>query len=288
MSKPTTRKTNGKASGNYQSTKDIRRRKSAKRFTQLSSCDVNRRGLLRAFSKTSLGIDNSLNKTNLSNEPKPVDHILCIDESIIESSPKPILEGFLRYLRLPYRGLTKSKLQLSLRQYLQQRNKQCLLPATLLKRAKFWRVAVVRKTMSSQNKMTNPPKATFLVRTEWGSLGRKRFGRRQTPKKIIPTPTKNQTWESKVYSSKERAEKVARSKIRHKLNTGYYLSTEGSLPWCETGEKSAPALVRSDSNRTLKFANVLKMREFEQDRPVMTYTQIKEAPKVNFLSDNEL
>jgi len=275
-----------KAAGNYKPTIETHRRKAAERVLQLSSSNVNRGGLLKAVSKTNLGIDNSHSQTHLSNEAKPLDRILCIDESIIESSPKPILEGFLRDLRLPYRGLTKSKLQLSLRQYLQQRIKQCLLPATLLKRAKFWRVAVVRKT-SSQNKSPNS-EATFLVRTEWGSLGRKRFGERQTPKKIIPNPTKNRTWESKAYRSKERAEKVARSKIRHKLNTGYYLSTEGSLPWCETREKSAPALVRSDSNRTLKFANVLKMREFEKDRPVMTYTQIKEAPKVNFLSDDEM
>jgi hypothetical protein len=287
MSKPTLLKASSKAFANYQSTKEFRRRKSAKRVIQLSSSCINRRGLLKAVSKTSLGINNSPNETHQSNEPKPLERIICIDENIIESSPKPILERFLRDLKLPYRGLTKSKLQLSLRRYLQLRIKQCLLPATLLKKAKFWRVAVVRKTMCSQNEVPYM-EATFLVRTEWGWLGRKRFGERQTPKKIIPNPTKNQTWESKAYSCKEQAEKVARSKIRHKLNTGYYLSTEGSLPWCEAREKSAPALVRPDSNRTLKFAGVLKMREFEQDCPVMTYTQIKEAPKVNFLSDNEM
>merc|ERR1719494_656006 len=119
--------------------------------------------------------------------------------------------------------------------------------------------------------------AQFVVRTEWGHLGRKRSGERQTPRKIVPTPTKNRTW-TKEYSSKEQAEKFARSKIRQKLNTGYYMSTEGSLRWCDSRENSTPALVRSDNNRTLKFAGVLKMREFEQDLSVTTYTSVSEAP----------
>lgn len=287
MSKPSSLKSSSKASANQQSTNKIRRLKSRKRVLQLSTPNVNLRGVLKSVSKTSIGIENPATKPQQSNEPKPLDRILCIDEHIIKSSPKPILEGFLRDLRLPYSGLTKSKLQSSLRRYVQQRIKQCPLPATLLKKAKFWRVTVVRKTVSSQSKISNT-EAKFLVRTEWGCLGRKRFGERQTPKKIIPTPTKNQTWDSKLYSTKKQAEKVARSKIRQKLNTGYYLSTEGSLPWCETREKSTPALVRSDNRRTLKFAGILKMREFQQDRSVMTYTPIKEAPKVNFLSDNEM
>jgi len=287
MPKHSLLKPSHEASANQQSTKENRKRKPTKRVVMLSPFNVNRRGVLKSATKTSLGIDKSPSKPHQSNEPKPLERILYIDESIIETSPKPILEGFLRDLRLPYRGLTKSKLQSSLRGYLQQRSKQCLLPATLLKKAKFWRVAVVRKSMCSKRKIPNT-EATFLVRTEWGWLGRKRAGERKTPKKIIPTPMKNRTWNSKVYSTKEQAEKVARSKIRQKLNTGYYLSTEGSLPWCETRENSTPALVRSSNHRTLKFAGVLKMREFEQNRSVMTYTPIKEAPKVNFLSDGEM
>merc|ERR1719192_317777 len=174
------------------------------------------------MSKTTLIKKKSLQRPQQSNEVKPLDCIICIDKNIIKSSPKSILEGFLRDLRLPFRGLTKSKLQSSLRRHLQQRTKQCPLPATLLKKAKFWRVTVVRKRSQSKTPLTG---AKFVVKTEWGHLGRKRSGERQTPRKIIPTPTKNRTWESKEYSTKEQAEKVARNKIRQKLNTGYYLST---------------------------------------------------------------
>jgi len=76
-------------------------------------------------------------------------------------------------------------------------------------------------------------------------------------------------------------------KIKQKLNKGYYLSTEGSLSWCEAREKSAPALVRPFKKRKLKFAGVLKMREFEHSLPVVKFNPIKKAPKVNFMSDNE-
>jgi len=264
---------------------ESRRPKSPKKVMKRALPRSNQRGALKAVLKTSLGSYKSPLKPHKRKKTKPIDRILCIDESIIASSPKAVLEGFLRDLRLPFKGLTKSKLQSSLREYLQERVKHCTLPATLLKKAKFWRVTVVRKACS-QSEIPNI-KAKFIVRTEWGHLGRKRSGERQTPRKIVPTPTKNRTW-TKEYSSKEQAEKFARSKIRQKLNTGYYMSTEGSLPWCESRENSTPALVRSDTHRTLKFAGVLKMREFEQDLSVMTYTPVKEAPKVNFLSDNEM
>jgi len=287
MPKPYPLKPGDEASTNKPLKNEIRRPKSPKKAIKRSSPGADRRGVLKVVSKTSLSSDISPHKPHQRNEPKPVDRILFIDESIIESSPKPILEGFLRDLQLPFRGLTKSKLQSSLRGYLQRRIRQCALPATLLKKAKFWRVTIVRKTTCSKSETTNT-EAKFIVRTEWGQLGRKRSGERQTPRKIIPTPTKNQTYETKEYSTKDQAEKFARSKIRQKLNTGYYLSTEGSLPWCESRENSTPALVRSDNHRTLKFAGVLKMREFEQDLSVMTYTSVSEAPKVNFLSDNEM
>jgi len=286
MPRSSPHKSSNKPIANQQLTNETPRPKSPKKVSK-RSLPVRRRGVLKAVSKTSLIKKKSHQKSQKNKEIESLDCILCIDESIIESSPKSILEGFLRDLRLPFRGLTKSKLQSSLRKYLKQRIQQCPLPATLLKKAKFWRVTVVRKSMCFQGKAPRTG-AKFIVRTEWGHLGRKRSGERQTPRKIIPTPTKNQIWESKEYSTKEQAEKVARNKIRQKLNTGYYLSTEGSLPWCESRENSTPALVRPDNHRTLKFAGVLKMREFEQDLSAMTYTPVPVAPKVNFLSDNEM
>jgi len=286
MPRSSPNKSCNEASADQQSTKVTPRPKSPKKVLKRSS-PVRRRGVLKAVSKTGLIKKKSPQRPQKNKEIKPLDCIICIDESIIESSPKSILEGFLRDLRLPCRGLTKSKLQSSLRRYLKQRIKQCPLPATLLKKVKFWRVTVVRKAKYAHSKAPRIG-AKFIVRTEWGHLGRKRSGERQTPRKIIPTPTKNQTWGSKEYSTKEQAEKVARNKIRQKLNTGYHLSTEGSLPWCESRENSTPALVRPHNHRTLKFAGVLKMREFEQDLSAMTYTPVPEAPKVNFFSDNEM
>jgi len=243
------------------------------------------RGVLKAETRNIQMRKDSIKRPYYSIESAPVDRILCIDESIIETSPKQVLIGFLRDLKLPYRGLTKSKLQCNLRGYLQNKMMQCPLPATLLKRAKFWRITVSRKHIYSPLKKGA---ARFIVRTEWGQLGGKRFGERQTPRKIIPNPTKNRIWISNEYNTKDHAVKVARLKIRQKLNAGYYLSTEGSLSWCEAREKSTPAFVRSDNHRKLKFAGVLKMREFEHNLPVITYTHINDTPKVNFMSDNEV
>jgi len=254
--------------------------KSPKKAVKRRSRKNDRRGVLKVGTKK-----NQLsNDTSKSIELTPVDSILCIDEDIIESSPKNVLKGFLRNVQLPFRGLTKSKLQFNLRWYLQNRIMQCPLPATMLKKAKFWRVTIARKPLYSPSKKGS---TKFIVRTEWGQLGGKRLGERKTPRMIIPRQTMNRIWISNEYNTKDQAIKVARLKIKQKLKVGYYLSTEGSISWCEAREKSTPALVRSDNHRKLTFARVLKVREFQKNLPVMTYRSIEDAEKVNFMSDNE-
>jgi len=260
--------------------KPKRPKKAVKRRTLKSD----RRGVLKAGTKKGKMSKHSTKRAYSTTEPTTFESMLYIDKGIIESSPKHVLEGFLRDVQLPFRGLTKSELQFNLRQYLQNRIMQCPLPATLLKRAKFWRVTVARKPLCSSSKKGT---TRFIVRTEWGQLGGKRFGERKTPRKIIPRQTMNRIWISNEYNTKDQAVRVARLKIKQKLKAGYYLSTEGSLSWCEAREKSTPALVRSDNHRKLKFAGVLKVREFQKNLPVMTYTSIEDAENVNFMSDNE-
>jgi len=255
--------------------------KSPKKAVKRRTPKNDRRGVLKTGTIKGKMIKHSTMRADSSTQPTPVDSILCIDEGIIESSPKNVLMGFLRDVQLPFRGLTKSKLQFNLRRYLQNRIMQCPLPATLLKRAKFWRVSVARKPPSKKGVIR------FIVRTEWGQLGGKRFGERKTPQKIIPRQTMNRISISNEYNTKDQAVRVARLKIKQKLKAGYYLSTEGSLPWCEAREKSTPAIVRSDNHRKLKFAGVLKVREFHKSLPAMSYIPVEDAENVNFMSDNE-
>jgi len=258
--------------------------KSPKKAVKRRSPKNDSRGVLKSGMKKCKMIKYSTNRADSITELTSVDRILCIDEGIIECSPKHVLKGFLRNVQLPFRGLTKPKLQFNLRWYLQNRIMQCPLPATLLKRAKFWRVTVVSKPLYSPSKKGT---TRFIVRTEWGQLGGKRSGERKTPRKIIPRQTTNRIWISNEYNTKDQAVRVARLKIKQKLKAGYYLSTEGSLSWCETTEKSTPALVRSDNHRKLKFAGVLQVREFQKNLPVVQYTSIEDAAFVNFMSDNE-
>lgn len=213
-----------------------------------------------------------------------LDRIVCFDEDIIETSTKEQLERFLQDLgMMPPKGKTqptKKQLQSVLRHYLEARSRRCSLPATLLKRGKFWRVAIKRRKAAG-----NMQEAVFVVVTKWGALGRKRNGLQATPMKIVPTPTKNQESE-RACGSRDEALRFARSRIKAKLKEGYYLSSEGSLA-IDSKENNAPVQVRALAQRGLKFAGVLKVREFDLRKSAKKFREVKERMEVNFESDHE-
>lgn len=210
--------------------------------------------------------------------------IVCFDEDIIETSTKEQLECFLADLgMMPPRNKvhpTKAQLQKVLRAYLEARSKCCSLPATLLKRGKFWRVAIKRR--KPKGSFMNP---IFVVVSRWGALGRKRNGLQATPMKIVPTPTKNQESE-RAFKSRDEAMRFARSRIKAKLREGYYLSTEGSLP-VQSKENNAPVQVRPMAQRGLKFAGILQVREFDLRKSARKFRDVREDMEVNFESDHE-
>jgi len=210
--------------------------------------------------------------------------IVCFDEDIIETSTKEQLEKFLTDLGMmpPKEKLqpTKKQLQDCLRRYLEARAKRCALPATLLKRGKFWRVAIKRRRPAGSLHST-----MFVVVSKWGALGRKRNGLQATPMKIVPTPTKNQESE-RTFGSRDEAMRFARSRIKAKLKEGYYLSSEGALP-VDSKENNAPVQVRTMAQRGLKFAGVLQVREFDLRKSAKKYRDVKEDMEVNFESDHE-
>lgn len=244
------------------------------------------------------GLPDSGTQKELHTRVASLDRIVCFDDDIIQTSAKKTLEEYLSDLgMLPStigssstKKITKKQLQATLRKYLDIRARNCQLPATLLRRGDFWRVSVRRKNTprTPPTRAQTAPRVSrpvYIVSAAWGKLGRKRTGQRPTPKKILPTPTKTKSWQ-KEFKTLEEAMRCARNRIQAKRSEGYYLSTEGSIG-VDGNHQNTPVVVREDSERSLKFAGLLRVREFNNRFPVTRFSDLNRSTPTNFESDNE-